>query len=1072
MFFESLLRYFLGHPVAANLLMCMLLLLGIYSANRIPQEIFPEFQPPEIQIEVKLPAGNVERIENAVLQPIESALKGEKGIKQIISQAEAGQASVAIELDRDASKDEMLGVIKSLIDGIEVFPEELEGLVIKPRDNRSQLLWLHLTGKDDVIQMLPEAEALKEQLLKLPSVSQIELVGVPDQEVEISINPDQLVALGISLNNLQTVLKTNNLDLDAGELKAEKRASLVARNEQVDPESLSQLPIYLGKPNHTIFLGEFAKIRNKFTEPDTVSRLNGKPAIGLALYRATDSDPVAAVTEVDEFVKQYQLALAKKMNITLWLDESRELESRLTLLTKNGFYGLLLVLALLVLLTHWKVALWVALGIPVVYLAAVWGMTLPGVGLSLNVITLFGFLIVSGILVDDALVVSESIYSQYEKPQLNNSSNSDQAISMSMQGIHKVAVPAVFGVLTTIAAFLPLTQLDGDLGHAIGAVSVVIILCLIFSIVESKLILPAHIHHGFIGNGSKLPDQSHRISQRVLTALSGCYQKLLNRVLNRPGFVLSLALSALIIAISAVSSGWLPTTMLPNIADYELEAELQTPISSTLVEQGEVVRDIEAAMHRANQALKQTYSLPYYPMANMFVVNESRRNLRFVAEMMPETSNPVPLTEFVKHWKQQLPDLPQGYSFSLSATAEPEDGINVQLEGIELQTLVSAAKELKEVLSAYPGVSDIRDNYGMEQKEFRLRLSSEAEMQGISLSQVTRAVREAVYGLEVQRVQLPGKEIKIVLRYPANWRDQLSDISQLPVFINGYWYVLNQLVQLEPYKGLASITRVNGQRAINVYANNDDSVVTADQVMDNLEDGYLETLVRRYPGLTYRVEGEARESEEIQVSLIIATLLAVFAIYALLALPLQSYWQPLLIMSVVPFSFTGVILAHWMMSIPINMMSFFGSIALIGVLVNDSLVLMYQLKLEFETDQKNSQSSDNLGMPYKGMDQAKPQTLKKLLTETCRNRFRPIVMTSVTTFLGVMPIIFESDPEALWLVPIALSLGVGVLFGTLVTLIILPSLVMLTKGFGIFSDSITNSSISLEIPALIEFEKH
>ncbi len=1029
MFFERLIRFFLHHPVAANLLMGLLLLLGLRSLLTIPQEIFPEFRPPEIHIEAELPGANVERVEKTILLPIERALKGEKGIQQVVANATAGKAEIRLELSRDYSREELLGTVKSRVEGIDSLPNALEGLVITPRDDRTQLLWLHLTG-GQLHEMLPTADRLQRQLHLQSFVSRVEMVGVGEQELEIIADPDQLYALGLTLGDLKLQLAANNLDLDAGFMRSNERIGIAVRNESAEISRLQTLPISLQNSSQTIPLGEIAEVQYRTKEPGSLSRLNGDPAIGFAVYRHTGADPLATVAQLSNFLEIFNSGLPPGWKTVLWLDESRELASRLSLLTKNGLFGLLLVLGILLFFTHWRIAVWVAAGIPVVYLAAFWAMNIPGIGLTLNVITLFGFLIVSGILVDDALVVSESIYSQYQaassKQVLGTDDHAQRITQATLAGIRQVAAPAVFGVLTTIAAFMPLTMLEGDLGHAIGAVALVIILCLLFSIVESKLILPAHLHHGFLRHG-KLPAEHNRLASRLLESLRRRYQRLLRWSLDRPGLIINIALGCLIITFAAVSSGWVRTTMIPNIADFELEAEIVAPVNAVLADQDRVTAMVEGGLFKANQELQNKYRLDYPPMANLYAVRDTDNRISLNAELTPVNENPVSLTKFVAAWRSHIPSLPTGYSLSLSATAEPEDGINVQLEGVELKTLVDAAEELKDILGSYPGVMDIRDNYGAKQQEYRLVLTEEAKAMGISLDELSQALRAAVYGLEVQRLQLPDREVQINLRYPEGHRDQLTDIANLQIRHSGQWFLLNQLADFAPDASLTSITRVNGQRAVNVFASNDDSLATADQIMDSLEDGYLESLVARYPGLTYRVEGEARESEEVQASLVIAALLAFFSVFALLALPLGSFKTPLLVMAVVPFSLIGVVLAHVLMHIPLNIMSFFGAIALVGVLVNDSLVLLYQYKVNL--------SAKNSG-----------KAIREVLIDTCRQRFRPILITSVTTFLGVMPIIFETDPEAQWLIPIALSLGVGILFGTLITLVILPALVILTSA--------------------------
>ncbi|MEM7041689.1 MAG: efflux RND transporter permease subunit [Pseudomonadota bacterium] len=1001
--------------------MLVIVLAGLHSYLTIRQEIFPDFEPPVVLVEADVPGFSAERIERSVLLPVERAVKGLPGIVRVETSASDGLAQATIELSPGVSEDSMLGIVKSRIDGIDTFPEEIENIVVLPRDDRSQFMWMHLHGDRPLQELGDIARKISSELQQMPAIDSVQLEGLPNEEIVVEIDGLTLRAQGLSFSAIADQLADNNRDADAGIVRGDQETRVVARAQSPRAEDIASLPIIVGDAGQQIPLGELARIDSRLEEPGAFSRLNGQNAVGFALFRSAETTPVAAADSVRNYVAATQGRLPTGLHLSVWLDESRELKSRFMLLGKNGLLGLLLVFSLLLLLTHWRIAVWVSVGIPVAYLGGIWALQQPGIDVTLNAISLFGFMIVSGILVDDALVVSESIYSEFEKA--SQAPSAIDAIATTLAGVKAVVVPATFGVLTTIAAFFPLTLLAGELGAAIGSIALVVVVCLIFSIVESKLVLPAHIRHSMgkmrtVGDKKAVAQGLTRFGTYLFRRLLRSYQRILTWVLDRPRLTLGTAVALLVAAIALVASGRIPVIMLPEIADFEVEAEMTTSENASLAERDGVARAIETALFETNRMLRKLHELDYDPVAFLYTASTSPTITSITAELASHGDNPVSTIDLVDQWRRNIPDLPPGYGLSLSATAEPDDGINIQLEGADYATLLTAAGEVRTALADHPGVSNIRDNLSVTRNEYLMALTPEARLQGVTLETVSTFVREALLGLEVQRIQLPDRELKVMLRYPTEDRRDINRIMDLQMQLGvGRMAVLGDLIDIEFRKGLSAIQRIDGSRAVIVLANNDDAVATADEIMDSLEP-LLEAITERFPELTYRLEGEAKSSDEISVSLMVAMALAIVAVFALLALPLQSYAQPLWVMLVIPFSVPGVIAAHLLFAMPISLASMFGSIALIGVLVNDSLVLIYKLK------------------------QSERQDLRAAIEETCKDRFRPIVLTSVTTFCGMMPIIFETDPEAAWLAPIAVSLGLGVLYGTLATLLLLPAAIL------------------------------
>lgn len=1033
---KHLYQSFLANSVAATALTIVIILLGSYHLLTIDREIFPDFASPRIQVVVEVRGTTAKQLESSVLVPIERSVKGLKGVTRIESFARDGEAKVLIELDRHASVPELQGIIKSRVDSIDTLPDELETLVVQAEDRRSQVMRVNLVSERQA--QLPELSRLAKQILPeieaIPSVGKVVIQGEPAQVLEIEVSLTTLKTYGLSLADMAEQIRAHNVDIDSGTiLGSERDFRVVVNNQTSDANKIAKLPISIPDSNETVSLGNIATIGHGYAQREPITRFDGVNSIGFSIFRVEPSNPTKVADDVQSRLDQLQRTLPTGIKLITWLDESRELSSRTRLLSNNAILGMILVFLSLALFVHWRVAMWVFIGLPVTYLGGLSLMGAPMFDLSINVVTLFGFLIVSGILVDDALIVGESIHSSVR----HDSNSTTPLIETVYAGVERVASPAIFGVLTTIAAFFPLTMLEGDLGHSLGAVAMVIILCLLVSIFESKLLLPAHLYKSFVNKQSTEFESTQHLSkfgERLMTALHDRYARLLDRCLISPGLCISYGCAVLILAIGLVSSNTIKTIMIPEVADFELKAELQVPVAATKEEIDLVVRGIEQAQRITKEHFLAMHDLDYDPTGYSYSVNDSPTKVSIYTELNPRNDNPLKLGEYVSTWRGNLPELPAGYYFHLSSSAEPDEGINVQLEGNDQAILIAAANELKGVLATYPGVSDVRDNMDSSRPENQISLSHLAINRGITLADVSHTLRHGLLGLEVNKVQTQTGEVSLRLQYPERERRDLGALMQTPYWVGEHESIaLGDLIELEATNSLGLIRRANGSRVVNIYASNDDAILSAESVMDNLEDTYLGTLIERYDNLTYRIEGEAAEADKTSASLIVATLVAIVSVYALLSLPLKSFKSPFLVLAVLPFGIGIIILAHGVFGLAISLPSLFGVIALTGVLVNDSLILVHQFTNGGESPMK-----------------AEVGELKQRLKHACRNRFRPIVITSITTFCGVMPIMLETDPEAMWLVPIAISLGIGVLFGTLITLLLLPCLILL---IGAWSES-------------------
>ena len=776
-----------------------------------------------------------------------------------------------------------------------------------------------------------------------------------------------------------------------------------------------------------ILLGDVAEIRDGFVDQKFLTQFDGEPTVSLQVTTEGEKDIIKASEQAAALAAGYKakFGLPEGVTLTSWNDGSTPIRSRLALLTKNGIQGVILVLLCLSLFLNVRLAMWVALGIPVSIAGALILFDLPGVGLSINMVTAFSFIVVLGIIVDDAIVLGESIFT--EKQLRKNSTGHEMDLRDTITGVSRVVTPATFGVLTTIAAFYPLTQVSGHMGNVFGQIATGVIFCLIFSLIESKLILPSHLSH--LNVHKKYTNPVARVWKKIQDGVSTGLEFVVQRIYRPVASVaiayryltLALFLAVLVIVGAFLPSGKLRFVIFPDIFSDDISVNLE-------LEEGLPVDDLHShtlriaeALRTLNEQIKDQTGESV--LLKLHVSATSNTKASITATLTTSESRSIDTGEIVNRWRKKVGAIAGAKALTFSGTAGPPGrGLSIQLESKDLDQLRMAADSLKEVIGTYPGVNDIQDSFSSGRPEILVDLTPTGEASGFSRRDLAGAVRSAFYGLESQRVQRGRDEVKVMVRYPEEARSQLDTLRQMRVRTeDGTALPLSIVAQTTFGESLAKIDRADYNRIVSVQAAIDQTQTSGDDVLARLKAEYFPELMAKFPSVELALRGRAEERGRSLSSLTHGLEFSVLLIYILLAIPLKSYIKPLFIMSVIPFGIIGALMGHVIVGIPVSILSLFGCLALSGIVVNDSLVLVARI-------------DDLLG---EGM------SLKEAIIEAGPQRFRAILLTTLTTFIGLAPLLLESSTQAQFLKPMAVSVGFGVMFATAITLILLPVLMLI-----------------------------
>jgi len=1035
----GLIGWFSRNPVAANLLMLLIIAAGFISASNISKEMFPVGELDQIQITAVYPGAAPVEIEKAVILPMESAVQGLKGIKKITSIASRDLAVLNLEIESNEDIQEMISLVENRIDSIVNFPDDLE----KPTVQKMTIIetrWvmgIAVAGDMDERTRKRLGQEMRDELLLLDEIKNLMLWGVDDYEISIELKEDRLREFNLTLAEVANVLRNSSIDLPAGMIRAAQGNILVrTQGKAYTGEAFANLVVRSQPDGTELLLGEIAGIRDGFAETNSMVRFDGQTAFNLGIF-ATDGQDILTISDpIKQHIAEKRETLPQGLVIDEFFDTSFHLRGRLNMMVENLALGAVLVAIVLVLFLNLHVAGWVMAGIPVSFLGAFWLMPVNPYPVTINVLSLFAFIMVLGIVVDDAIVIGESIFAEakadYKQKLSAVGSASDKDIGYSasvatvIAGTKRVATPSTIGVLTTMAAFAPILFVGGAAAPFFEAIAVVVILCLLFSLIESKLILPSHLVGLRLGRPMTsriafLERWQRKIAGGLTQFIDNRYQPFLRLCLKHRYATLASFMAILIISVNAVSAGIARFEFFPNVPGDGVQAQIIMQDGTSVEIMRETLGRVEAAAYQMDANYRAEYPEDKGLFEHLIFYTESDTQAIFMMSLTHPEERSISAFEVEKLWRDEVGPLPNVRKQRYFAGTNAGGGakINLTLSGSDPEQLTQAGKELQAKLGQYNGVFDIYNSQGAGGREVLISLKPHASQLGITLGDVARQVRQAFYGEEVQRLQRGADTVKVMVRYPLEDRRSLATLEEMYIrTANGRSVAINEVADIQLGLGLTAINRIDRARTVTISADADASKVQSGVVISDLTENHIPQLLAKYPGLKFGLGGASEEERKLMERMIIGFAASLFLIYGLLAVPLKSYVQPLVIMSVIPFGFIGAVIGHVLFDVAISMLSIFGLIALAGVVVNDSLILV-----EFV----NRGRSDN-----DSIDQA--------LLGAGKKRFRAILLTTMTTFVGLLPMLFETSTQAQFVVPMALSLSFGIVFATTITLVLVPCL--------------------------------
>ena len=1041
------LRWMATNSVAANLIMGLLLVGGLlFGAAKVKQEVFPEFDLDIVTVRVAYPGASPAEVEEGIVESVEEAVRGLDGVKRVTSAASEGMGATTIELLEGVNASRVTADIKNAVDRITSFPLDAEKPIVSLVVARRQVISLVLYGDLDNRALKELAEESRDALLARKEITQVDVSGLPSVEIDVEIPQDTLRRYGLSLEGVAGAVRAASLELPGGGVKTPGGEVLLRTTERADwGEEFAELPIRSATTGTRLRLGELADVKDGFAETDEQALFNGQPAVRVDVYRVGDQTPIEVADAVKEVRDQLQARLPPSVHVDTWQDMSQIYRDRINLLLRNAYLGLVLVLVVLGLFLDLRLAFWVTLGIPVSFAGAL--LLMPGFDLSLNMITLFAFIVTLGMVVDDAIVVGENVYELRQR----GLSFRDAAIA----GVRQVAGPVVFAVLTTVAAFMPMFFVPGIMGKFFYALPAIVTFVLLISLVESLVVLPAHLSHeprrdgrGLAGNISAalklltLPlrpvgwlfERLNRGTTRLLAwNIRRLYMPVAHMAVRYRYATLGLAGAIFFAAVGLIAGGRIDFTFMPKIESDRVTASLLMPYGTPVQETMKVQRHMEEAARKVldelgggekvDLGMYETVGSPVQrggPVGGTVGLSGGHQ-ATIQVRLVPLAERTFTARTFTRRWREAVghPAGAELVSFRFNIGASPGAPVHVQLSHRNMDVLERASAFVAQKLQAYGGVRDVDSGFSPGKPQLDFRLTPLGQSLGLTAQQVARQLRSAFYGAEALRQQRGRDEVRVLVRLPAAERRSEHDIETLMLRTpKGGEVPLKEAAVAERGRSYTSITRQGGRRIVTVTADIEQGATTADKVMAAVQKDIIPELTKRFPGVGASFEGEAAERRDSMTGLAEGYILALFLIYALLAVPFKSYLQPLVVMTAIPLGLVGALLGHYVMGFDLSLISMMGIVALSGVVVNDSLVLV---------DAANTLRRD-LGMPA-----------HEAVVAAGARRFRPILLTSVTTFFGLAPMIFETSVQARFLIPMAISLGFGVLFATAITLIIIPS---------------------------------
>ncbi len=1011
---EGAIAYMARNSIAANLLMLILIGGGIWTMFNIQKEVFPQFQLDFVEINVVYPGAAPAEVEQGILLPVEEAVRGVQGIKEIVSTANEGSGEILIELVAGTDRMKAFQDIDQEISRIRTFPDEIEEPQVSLQSRQRDVMEVGLYGDVDIWTLRKLAERLRNRLLSNPEITQVEIGNVPEYVTHVDINRHNLRKYNLTLGQVAQIIAQSSEDVPAGAVETQTGEILLRMQERKQwAEEFSHITIVSSPSGAKVTLGDIATITDGFEETGFHGQFNQTPSVEMEIFRIGDQSPLDIAETVQQILDDFQLPPGVQSRIDS--NRAEDYRERLSLLTENGIMAIFIVLIILALFLEYRLAFWVMMGMAISFIGGM--VLLPLVGISINMISMFGFLVVLGIVVDDAIVVGENIY-EYRQQGMNY-------VDAAIAGTRDVSKPVFFSIVTTIIAFIPLLFMPGETGKFWWPLPAVVIVILAVSLIEALFILPSHLAHttkkkkkkGWV---KRLESWQQSFAQGYNKIIDKYYRPFLDLCLKHRYITLSISLALLLIVGGYGYSDHMGMIMMPEVAADEIEAGVMLPVSTTPDQAAEVAEQIT----RSTQRMFEEHNL--YEVAEGIKTNVRGQNFIDVEIVMrPPDEREMSAGELIALWRDNIGDIEGVDQITFEAERGPggyQQDISVDLSHSDIDVLERASAAFFDQMEAFENTRDVNDNFNKGKLQYDFKLLPEGRNLGLTSSEIGRQVRDAFYGALAMRQLRGTNEIEVRVKLPLAER---KDIQNLENFLirtqDGVEVPLLDVVRVEQREAFTSINRRDGRRVVNVGMDVEPANAVS-RVLATVQEEVLPQLRTDYPGLTWSFEGSQADMRESTDSLSGGFSMAMLLIYALLAMAFGSYTQPLIVMMAIPFGIVGAVLGHIMLGYDLSLVSLMGVIALSGVVVNDSLIM-----IDYANKKRDSLS------------------IYEAIHEAGLRRFRPIMLTTLTTFGGLAPIILETSSQAFYLIPMAISLGFGIVFATSIILIIVPCLYLILE---------------------------
>ncbi len=1021
-----MIRWFATNGIAANFMMLAILIGGIYTAfYKIPLEVSPERSMASVSIEMTYRGGTAKDVEQAILVPIEEALEGVEGIRDIFSFGRQGSGRIWVEAEPDADLRVLLEDVTQRIDTITTFPEETERPQISIPDSSNwwEVLSIAVTGHLTPHELREVARTVQEDIIALPGISRAQVQGDREYEISVEVDTTKLLAYGLSLQDLADAIQQFSIDLPAGSIESASGTFIVrTRGQAYSEQEFSKIPI-LSINGSDVLLGEVATVTDGFEEGEKIVEFNGRPALFVEVMRTGNENAIEISDRVHQYVENTRSRFPEGIEMFIWDDESVEIRGRLTTLIESMLQGSLLVMLLLGLFLRPGLAFWIVAGIPVGFAGGV--ILMPYFGVTANVMSLFGFIIVVGIVVDDAIVTGENVYLKMKEGM--------SPLDAAVEGTHEVAIPVTFGALTTMVAFIPLMFFEGSWGDFASQVPPVVAPVLFFSLIESKLILPAHLKHlRPVPHDNPITRVQTSIADGLEYVIEHIYQPCLEFSVRHRISVLAIFVSAMLLMAGYCLSGRMEFIAYPSVEKQRISAELDMPDDTALETTAQYMNRIEAALLQVQkefvdpgtgESLVRNISKLVGGARIHQDFDKSRGAISFevLAPSLRSATGPKN-SDLATRWNELIGSIPEATEFRIRSDSSinrdrnvDNENLNIELRGPMSPEKAEVARQIKALLEEYKEFGSAWANVNYGQDELELRLKPQAAELGLTQQLLAQQVRQSFFGEEAQRLQRGIDNIRVMVRLPIEQRETLHTLERMRIRTpRGADVPLSTVAEIAFTKAPSSVERKNGAEILRCGAQPVDATVDILRIADEISPK-IQELCQPH-NFTFQYVGYVAEAEDAQRQTILGSCVLAFVLYGLLAVALKSLGQPFFVLLAIPFAIIGALLGHIAMDITPSYLSVFGMLALAGVAVNDTLVMV----------------------DYVNQRRAEGATLRESALQAGARRFRPIMLTSITTFVGLIPLLMDKSLQAQFLIPMAASLAFGVMFATLVTLILIP----------------------------------